>query len=97
MKTLIASLLLLILPEVIDIPNPVFVHDKVKVQGTVIDADTQQPLVGATIQIKAASIGETSDVNGNFEFYTEPGTYLIEVLYIGFKKYSSEITVPKRG
>ncbi len=97
MKTLIASLLLLILPEVIDIPNPVFIHDKVKVQGTVIDADTQQPLVGATIQIKAATIGETSDVNGNFEFYTEPGTYLIEVLYIGFKKYSSEITVPKTG
>ncbi len=97
MKTLIASLLLLILPEVIDIPNPLFVQDKVKVQGTVIDADTQQPLVGATIQIEAKSIGETSDVNGNFEFYTEPGTYLIEVLYIGFKKYSSEITVPKTG
>ncbi len=97
MKTFIASLLLLVLPEVIDIPNPLFLHDKVKVQGTVIDADTQQPLVGATIQIKATSIGETSDANGNFEFYTEPGTYLIEVLYVGFKKYSSEVTVPKKG
>ena len=97
MKTFIASLLLLVLPEVIDIPNPLFLHDKVKVQGTVIDADTQQPLVGATIQIKATSIGETSDANGNFEFYTEPGTYLIEVLYVGFKKYSLEITVPKKG
>jgi Ca-activated chloride channel family protein len=97
MKTFIASLLLLVLPEVIDIPNPLFLHDKVKVQGTVIDADTQQPLVGATIQIKAMSIGETSDANGYFEFYTEPGTYLIEVLYVGFKKYSTEITVPKTG
>ncbi|MEQ8577794.1 MAG: von Willebrand factor type A domain-containing protein [Balneola sp.] len=97
MKTFIASLLLLVLPEVIDIPNPLFLHDKVKVQGTVIDADTQQPLVGATIQIKATSIGETSDANGNFEFYTEPGIYLIEVLYVGFKKYSTEITVPKTG
>ncbi len=97
MKTFIASLLLLVLPEVIDIPNPLFLHDKVKVQGTVIDADTQQPLVGATIQIKATSIGETSDANGNFEFYTDPGTYLIEVLYVGFKKYSSEVTVPKKG
>ncbi|MEP6361138.1 MAG: von Willebrand factor type A domain-containing protein, partial [Balneola sp.] len=97
MKTLIASLLLLILPEVIDIPNPVIVQDKVKVQGTVIDADTQQPIVGATIQIKAASIGETSDVNGNFEFYTEPGTYLIEVQYAGFKKFAKQINVPKPG
>ncbi|MEQ9090820.1 MAG: von Willebrand factor type A domain-containing protein [Balneola sp.] len=97
MKTLIASLLLLILPEVIDIPNPVSVQVKVKVQGTVVDADTQQPLVGATIQIKAKSIGETSDVNGHFEFYTEPGTSLIEVQYVGFKKFAKQINVPKSG
>ncbi|MBO6621735.1 MAG: von Willebrand factor type A domain-containing protein [Balneola sp.] len=97
MKTVIVSLLLLILPEVIDNPNPLFLNDKVKVQGTVIESDTQQPLVGATIQIKAASIGETSDAKGSFEFYIEPGTYSIEVQLIGFKKYSSEITVPKTG
>jgi len=97
MKTLIASLLLLILPEVIDIPNPVFVHDKVKVQGTVIDADTQQPIVGATIILKEESINETSDADGNFEFFVEPGNYILEVQYIGFKKSGRLIMVPKSG
>ncbi|MFY0697950.1 MAG: von Willebrand factor type A domain-containing protein [Balneola sp.] len=97
MKTLIASLLLLILPEVIDIPNPVIVQDKVKVQGTVIDADTQQPIVGATIILKEESINETSDADGNFEFFVEPGNYILEVQYIGFKKSGRLIMVPKSG
>ncbi|OAN64630.1 hypothetical protein A8B79_00345 [Balneola sp. EhC07] len=97
MKTLIASLLLLILPEVIDIPNPVIVQDKVKVQGTVIDADTQQPIVGATIILKEETINETSDADGNFEFFVEPGNYILEVQYIGFKKSGRLIMVPKSG
>ncbi|MEP1304860.1 MAG: von Willebrand factor type A domain-containing protein [Balneola sp.] len=97
MKTLIASLLLLIFPEVIDIPNPIFLYDKVKVQGNVIDADTQQPIIGATIVLKEQSINETSDTDGNFEFFVKPGNYMLEIKYIGFKKLSKQVNVPKSG
>lgn len=97
MKTLIASLLLLFLPEAIQLQQNSINADKVKVQGKVIDADTQQPLVGATIQIKSNSIGTNSDTEGNFEFYVEPGVHILEVQYTGFKRYSKQVTVSNSG
>jgi len=97
MKTLIASLLLLVLPEVIEYQKFKVNYDKVIVQGKVIDSDTQQALIGVTIEIKSNSIGETSDVDGNFEFYINPGTYTLEVQYIGFNKFTKQIKVPKSG
>ena len=97
MKTLIASLLLLILPEVIDIQTPTTVNDKVPVQGKVIEADTQQTLPGATVLIKETRIGKSTDANGEFLIFMEPGNYTLEVSFVGFKKLTKEIEVPKTG
>jgi Ca-activated chloride channel family protein len=97
MKTIIASLILLILPEAIQFQVPLLNADKVQVKGKVIDADTQQPLIGATVSFSEANEHHTTDANGDFEVFVEPGKYSIIVSYIGFKKLSKQVEVPKKG
>ena len=36
------------------------------VSGTVTDAATGEPLIGATVQVKGVTIGTTTDLNGMF-------------------------------
>jgi Ca-activated chloride channel family protein len=97
MKTFIASLLLLILPEVIDIPTPLIINDKVPVQGKVIDAETQQELPGATVLVKETKERKGTDTDGEFLFFLEPGNYTLEVHFVGFRKLSKQIEVPEEG
>lgn len=97
MKTLIVSLLLLILPETIPFKVSFFQSDKVTVLGKVIDADTQQPLVGATISVKQANVHQTTDSKGNFKVFIKPDSYIFEVKSVGYKAKSKKITVPESG
>ncbi len=97
MKSFLAGLLLLLVPEMINEYYPVKNSEKVKVKGKVIDGDTQQAIVGATIYIAEINKHETSDVNGDFEFNIEPGNYTLRVQYVGFNSLSKQVTVPKEG
>lgn len=97
MKTFIASLLLLVLPQTIEFQKSFFSANKVHVQGTVVDADTQQALVGATINVLEANEHQTTDSNGNFELFVKSGSYTFEVSSLGFRKYSKRILVPESG
>ncbi len=56
-----------------------------KIQGTLIDAETKEPLIGATVGIKGTTKGAITDVDGNYIMLNvEPGTYIIEARYIGY-------------
>ncbi|KQB99384.1 TonB-dependent receptor [Pedobacter sp. Hv1] len=63
------------------------------VKGKVIDASTQEPLVGATIYISDLKATTTTNANGEFTFTNVPnkGRFLIEVRYIGYKTASQQI------
>lgn len=55
------------------------------VRGTVVDAITQAPLVGATIMIEDTDKGTVADVNGNFIIHdVEIGRISIKVSFIGY-------------
>lgn len=41
--------------------------------------------IGANILIEGTSIGTATDINGNFTFQADPGTYRLIVTYIGFQ------------
>ncbi|MFY0684925.1 MAG: von Willebrand factor type A domain-containing protein [Balneola sp.] len=97
MKTIIVSLLLLILPKTMPSKVSFPQIDKVLVQGKVIDADTQQPLVGATISVKEANVYQTTDSKGNFKVFIKPGTYIFEVKSAGYRAKSKKIVVPESG
>ena len=91
MKTLFTRLLcgaaiLLLLPTV------AFAQDGT-VTGTVTDAQTGDPLPGATVQIGELGIGSASDVDGEFEFSAPAGDYVISVSFVGYAPIERTISV----
>jgi hypothetical protein len=53
--------------------------------GSAKDKLTQEPLIGATIQIESAQLGAATDVDGNFRISNiTPGSYNITVSYVGY-------------
>ncbi|RNC85782.1 MAG: TonB-dependent receptor [Balneola sp.] len=56
-----------------------------KIQGKLIDADTKEPLIGATVGIQGTTKGAITDIDGNYLMLNvAPGTYIIEARYIGY-------------
>ncbi len=77
-------------------PTVSFISTKTNIQdalirGTIINADTKEPLVGATITIKGTSISVVSDNKGYFEINTTTGQALI-ITYIGYVSKEIRIT-----
>ena len=65
--------------------------------GTVTDKTTKEGLISATVQL-VASDGKSSytstDLNGNFQLKKlQPGTYTLQVTYVGYKSYKAKQTL----
>ena len=65
--------------------------------GTVTDKTTKEGLISATVQL-VSSDGKSSytstDLNGNFQFKRlQPGTYTLQVTYVGYKSYNAKQTL----
>ena len=56
----------------------------VTLSGKVVD-ENQEPLSGATIQIRSLNQGATTDVTGKFSLNIPKGTYKVAISYLGFK------------
>ncbi|KAA3639375.1 MAG: carboxypeptidase-like regulatory domain-containing protein, partial [Bacteroidetes bacterium] len=63
-----------------------------KIYGTVLDKDTKEPLIGATVAIVGSNpmIGTTTDIDGNFELDVTVGRVQLECSYIGYSNYLSD-------
>lgn len=64
--------------------------------GTVTDKATKEGLISATVQL-VSSDGKSSytstDLNGGFQFKKlQPGTYTLQVTYVGYKPYKEKQT-----
>jgi TonB-linked SusC/RagA family outer membrane protein len=65
-----------------------------KLDGTVVDDITNQPIIGASITIKGTTHGVVTDAEGKFYFQTgQKFPYTLIVSYIGYKK--AEVVVDK--
>lgn len=65
-----------------------------KLDGTVVDDITNQPIIGASITIKGTTHGVVTDAEGKFYFQTgQKFPYTLIVSYIGYKK--AEVVVEK--
>lgn len=66
-----------------------------KIAGKVIDAETNEPLIGANVIISGTSFGAATDVDGNYVILSvPPGLYDIKATYIGYQEYTiSEVRV----
>ncbi|PKD42459.1 TonB-dependent receptor [Rhodohalobacter barkolensis] len=64
------------------------------VRGVVLDTGTQERLPGATVMLSSRDRGTTTDANGSFRIRNlQPGTYQLEVSYIGYETATVEIEV----
>ena len=54
-------------------------------KGNIIDKETREPLTGATVQVAGTTLGAVADLDGNYRLSLKPGTYTLQVSYIGYK------------
>lgn len=66
------------------------------IAGRVIDAETKEPIIGATVWVKDSAVGTNTNVDGAFD-YTFTGHYgYIAVSYIGYQTQEFPVTnLPK--
>ena len=67
---------------------------KVTVSGKIVDKN-QEVLTGATVLVKETNQGISSDLDGNFTFKLNKGTFTIRVSFIGFKTIEKNIFLDK--
>ncbi len=55
------------------------------VDGTVVDASTEEPLAGATVRVVGTVLGTVADAEGRFEIRSVPaGTVSLDVRFLGY-------------
>ena len=69
-----------------------------KVNGVVRDADLKEPIPYATVSVKNTEgeivTGAVSSIDGAFTIdKLQPGTYTLEVQFMGYKKFSQELKI----
>ena len=67
---------------------------KVTVSGKIVDKN-QKILTGATVFVKETNQGLSSDLDGNFSFRLNKGSFAIQVSYIGFKTIEKNVYLDK--
>ncbi len=64
------------------------------IRGTVIDDENGEPIMFATVFVPETSGGTTTDLDGAFSLSLAPGTYSIEISYVGYSNFKiNEIVV----
>ena len=64
-----------------------------KISGIVTDASDKQPIIGATVRIKDASGGTTTDLNGKYSINVPAHKKILVFQYIGYQ--SKEVKIEK--
>jgi len=63
------------------------------VTGTILDAETNEPLIGASIVVQGTTTGTVSDVNGKFSLKLNAGDQALSVSYIGYISKLVDVSV----
>ncbi len=71
---------------------------KVELYGTVLDGQTGETLIGATVLVEGSTIGVTTDIDGKFILSLAPGSYNITASYIGYETFTrTNLIVQSKG
>lgn len=80
----------------LSLPSLLFAQKGI-IRGQIIDGENGDPLFSANAVIKGTQNGTTTDFDGNFELRAEPGTYQIELSFIGMSTLTITDVVVKAG
>ncbi len=68
------------------------------IAGVVIDGETSETLVGATVMLEGTSTGTVTDIDGRYRFDNLPtGIYAIRISYISFQTKTINEIIVKEG
>ena len=59
---------------------------EITVSGRVIDAETQEALIGSTVLVKGTSQGTTTDINGNYSISVPDQNAILVFEFVGYDK-----------
>ena len=62
----------------------VLAQNSISVKGQVVDAESEEPLIGVSIQERGGKNGVVSDLDGNFSLSVKPGSTVV-FSYIGYQ------------
>ena len=64
-----------------------------KLSGVVRDADSFDPLPVITVILEGTEKGINTNLEGEFEFFVQPDTYIVKVKYSGYQIYRDTVVV----
>lgn len=68
------------------------------IRGTIVDAKTNEPLIGASILIEETSNGAAADLDGNFVIQNVPeGTYTLRASYVAYRSVTIQNILVEKG
>lgn len=59
-----------------------------EIKGVVVDGQTNEPIIGATVHVPGTSYGSATDVDGNFTLRVPASTKTVEISFIGYRNIS---------
>ena len=68
-----------------------------RLKGRVVDAQTQEPLAGATIKVKETNSSTISNSDGYFELNLPKGDYQLSIIYLSYHTKEQSLTIPFVG
>ena len=69
-----------------------------RIKGNVLDADTKEALIGASVAIQGTTLGAATDLNGDYKILNvPPGTYTLEASYISYQPVTKQQIVVEKG
>ncbi|MGH7493474.1 MAG: TonB-dependent receptor [bacterium] len=79
---------LLVVTMLLLLPALVLAQDG-KLRGRILDRESNEPLIGASVVIDATTLGASADINGDYIVLSvPPGAYTVKVSYIGYQTLS---------
>jgi outer membrane receptor for ferrienterochelin and colicins len=83
-----------ILPFFLLSTNLIFSQETGNLSGTVVDMNTNEPVVEANITVQNTKRGTTTDFNGRFNISNlEIGKYIIKISHVGYTTLEQEIDI----
>ena len=67
------------------------------ITGSILDAQTKEPIIGATILWENLGTGTSTDALGAFETTLPPGKHQLKVQYIGYSDYENRVHALSNG
>ena len=90
--------LLLVVGTLVSINMSAFSQSLGMIEGVVYDAESQQPLIGASVYLSRTTLGDATDKDGYFEISNVPeGSYNLVISFLGYGTSYREIKINDSG